>query len=294
MTIKSKLQLNGLITLVLILAVGVTLFVTSRQIRKEFEKQKIVEQIVSGVAEQRSLFIDYILYREDRPITQWYAKGRAILGLFALPIFKDPDDQKIIKELWDNFDSRIFLFANIVANYKHLKQVSTPNEITLVQEQDVRLRVQISVKAQEAVTNAFHLTEISRTKVITAQEWSGLVVLFFIFLLFVFALGAIYFINKTVIKPLVLLHEGTEVIAEGNLDYQVNGTGHDEVGQLARSFNEMAAKLKVSYSGLEQKVKERTKALEEKTTDLERMNKLMVGRELKMIELKKEIEKLKK
>ena len=40
-------------------------------------------------------------------------------------------------------------------------------------------------------------------------------------------------------------------------------------------------------------VEERTKELEEKVKELERFQGLMVGREIKMIGLKKEIEKLK-
>ncbi|MBW8334482.1 MAG: PAS domain S-box protein [Prolixibacteraceae bacterium] len=43
---------------------------------------------------------------------------------------------------------------------------------------------------------------------------------------------------------------------------------------------------------LEQKVKERTLELEQKNTDLERMNRLFIGRELRMIELKNEINDL--
>jgi hypothetical protein len=44
---------------------------------------------------------------------------------------------------------------------------------------------------------------------------------------------------------------------------------------------------------LEELVDERTKELEEKYAELERMNRLFVGRELRMVELKKEIEILK-
>lgn len=46
--------------------------------------------------------------------------------------------------------------------------------------------------------------------------------------------------------------------------------------------------------GLENKIAERTKELENKIKELEITNKTMVGRELKMIELKKEIECFKK
>jgi len=45
---------------------------------------------------------------------------------------------------------------------------------------------------------------------------------------------------------------------------------------------------------LEEQVKERTKELQEKVQELEKFQKIAVGRELKMIELKKEIERLKK
>ena len=51
--------------------------------------------------------------------------------------------------------------------------------------------------------------------------------------------------------------------------------------------------LKELAESLEIKIRERTKELQEKISELERFQRLAVGRELKMIELKKEIEKLK-
>ena len=52
--------------------------------------------------------------------------------------------------------------------------------------------------------------------------------------------------------------------------------------------------LKELTKGLEGNVKERTKELQGRVNELERFHNLTVGRELKMIELKKEIKKLKK
>jgi len=53
-------------------------------------------------------------------------------------------------------------------------------------------------------------------------------------------------------------------------------------------------KLSEYTRGLEDKVAERTRKLTEKMQEMERMNKIMVGREMKMIELKAELTKLKK
>jgi len=46
--------------------------------------------------------------------------------------------------------------------------------------------------------------------------------------------------------------------------------------------------------GLERKIKERTSELQERVNEMEGFHKVTVGRELKMIELKEEIERLKK
>jgi len=51
--------------------------------------------------------------------------------------------------------------------------------------------------------------------------------------------------------------------------------------------------LKELAVALDQRVKERTKDLQEKVKELEKFNRLAVGRELKMVGLKEEIKKLK-
>ncbi len=101
--------------------------------------------------------------------------------------------------------------------------------------------------------------------------------------------------------PIKKLHKGTELISQGNLDYKLKIKTGDEIEKLAESFNRMTESLKDYYSDLEKAVAERTKELEntknnlEKTNrGLEKFNKLMVGRELRMKELKKEIQELRK
>jgi len=51
-------------------------------------------------------------------------------------------------------------------------------------------------------------------------------------------------------------------------------------------------KLKESYDNLERIVQERTKELTEKNKDLETFNRAMVDREMRIIEIKKEVNRL--
>ena len=145
----------------------------------------------------------------------------------------------------------------------------------------------------------------------------NLVLITFITLIFIFIVSL--FFSQLVVNPIKKLHKGAEIIRKGNLDYKVDIRTGDEIEQLAKEFNRMAERLGQSKAALEEskavleikvaartkelkelaesleeQVKGRTKELQEKMKELERFNRLAVGRELKMIELKKEIERLKK
>ncbi len=109
------------------------------------------------------------------------------------------------------------------------------------------------------------------------------------------------FFSYRISEPIVQLTELTKKISAGKLDVETNIRTGDEIGALARSFESMAEEIKKSREklesytqDLEKQVKERTKELQENLDELKSMNRMMVDRELKMVELKKELEKYKK
>jgi signal transduction histidine kinase len=69
-------------------------------------------------------------------------------------------------------------------------------------------------------------------------------------------------VTQTITRPLRDLVRGTRRIARKDLSYQINVPSDDELGFLARSFNEMASELQNSYAALEDKVRERTRRLQ--------------------------------
>lgn len=75
-------------------------------------------------------------------------------------------------------------------------------------------------------------------------------------------------LTRILLKPIEKLASATEKITGGDLSQTVETHSRDEIGDLARAFNQMTLQLKDSRNGLEKKVEERTYQLEEKIREL--------------------------
>jgi len=107
-----------------------------------------------------------------------------------------------------------------------------------------------------------------------------------------FSIAAALWLSKRIIRPLLKLRDAVRHIGGGKLDVKIDISSVNEIGELAEDFNSMASRLRMYTGELEAEVSERTSELNQKVSELERMNKLMVGRELRMVELKEEIKRL--
>ena len=119
---------------------------------------------------------------------------------------------------------------------------------------------------------------------------------------------------RKIYYPIRKLIRGTTLLKQGKLGTRVHLKTSDEFEELADSFNKMAEeieddrlRMKEANTVLEikvrartrelqelndilkEKVKEKTQELQKKLQELERFNKLAVGREIKMIQLKNDL-----
>ena len=76
-------------------------------------------------------------------------------------------------------------------------------------------------------------------------------------------------LSEAVLRNINKLKEATIKMQKGDLSVIADVSSKDEIGELATSFNQMAAELKSYYGELEQKVAERTSEAEEAKTKLE-------------------------
>ena len=72
-------------------------------------------------------------------------------------------------------------------------------------------------------------------------------------------------ISRIITKPIDKLHKGTEIIAEGNLDYKVGTNAQDEIGQLSRAFDKMTESLMEVEAENKQAQKKMIEAIEIKS-----------------------------
>ncbi|MEY4723110.1 MAG: hypothetical protein RLZZ324_623 [Candidatus Parcubacteria bacterium] len=103
-----------------------------------------------------------------------------------------------------------------------------------------------------------------------------------------------FFFDLLIVVPLRKMMKGIMSLERVNFaaGIEVPVRSNDEIGMLASRFNSMAARLRESYEGLEKKVEERTAEISRNLVVIERLNKFMVGRELRMRELKDEVDRL--
>lgn len=106
-----------------------------------------------------------------------------------------------------------------------------------------------------------------------------------ILVILVFVAAALYaFLSYNFISPVVSLSEAVKNLAKGNFVETNESRRNDEIGYLARTFNEMSKNLEQLYLNLERKVNERTTDLKEANDHLQQ--EIMVRRKAET-ELKK-------
>lgn len=97
----------------------------------------------------------------------------------------------------------------------------------------------------------------AHASVIAGLKWTAAIVAGALLM----AVGASLMLARGMTLPIRRLRAGAERIGLGALDHRIAVTSDDELGDLGRRFNDMAARLETSHATLESRVAERTEQL---------------------------------
>jgi two-component system, NtrC family, nitrogen regulation sensor histidine kinase NtrY len=125
-----------------------------------------------------------------------------------------------------------------------------------------------TVRQVEASQQRYY--NLARERRVVRRTYMGLLLLLTMIVLFVTTWLAL-FLSKIVTRPLSALAEAMQEISRGRLDYRVDVSAADEIGDLVRSFNRMAEDLEHSRRQIEASSRELSAA----NTELEQRRRQM-------------------
>lgn len=109
---------------------------------------------------------------------------------------------------------------------------------------------EFSQTVQQVEASQQRYFELAHERRLVRRTYMGLLLLLTMMVLFVTTWLAL-FLSKLVTRPLAALAEATQEISRGRLDYRIDVTAADEMGDLVRSFNRMAEELEQSRKQIE-------------------------------------------
>jgi signal transduction histidine kinase len=283
MNIRKKLYFNALLPLALVVSIGAVLYVTSRNVLEVTAQERIAADLIKGVFELTTVADEYLLNHSERAQRQWNMKHQSLGQLLGDLRAKEQAEDAILGRLRSEHRGIRTTFSELTANYEKAAKnqqrqtVLTQNqaeltpvpvagkkpmssnpalqEVTaelerakreagLLRELDTRLVNQLLSKSQAMVSGGLQLARINQNKVTETEKNAALLIFAVVLLAGLGISGTSLLINRSVVRPIAQVKQGTEIVAKGNIDYRLGMRANDEIGDLARTFDQMLDNLK--------------------------------------------------
>ena len=152
------------------------------------------------------------------------------------------------------------------ARFRRMRQPFGDNDATYSIARKIGLGLSLIIGSGLAAMMALY-----RTADDTATASTVMLAYLLILVFLIVSIGAGWWIVRHIKNSVEELRAGTEMVARGDLGYRVAGQGRDELGLLARRFNQMVAQLEATTVSKEELEKAHD-ALSKRTEELTRSN----------------------
>jgi len=263
MKIATRLYLVLLLPLVLLAVVGAVLAWSSRVLDQEAQRENIMDQVTRGAGELNILAYEHLQNSSARTKQQWQRRHDTLVRLLGTVEFPAAADRVALVQARATLEELNHIFAELL----RVEDGATSATATSAKLKE-RLVGRLLAESQSLTTLAASLSHsCARAQVSARQRAFGLTTL----LIALTAAGVgvtAWLIRRSITQPIVHLRRGAERLASGHLDHKIGKLADNEIGELARSFDEMA-------EALRRQAEERDKALAALRLDEERLEALV-------------------
>jgi PAS domain S-box-containing protein len=251
MAIKDRLKLNTIVSLGAVALIILSLAWSYHEDSTATRKMDLVAEIRNVAFERIMLRDDYLLHAEERAKTQWHAKSETLRGLLDMADqrFTDRDDRDLLREARKDFDATFVSFSGFMERDKRKESGRTkgidPTETELM------LISQTFLKAYSMADSINRLYISAGQEAARVRKRSIATVFFFMIAGITVIIANSMFLARLLTRRIDALKTGIKIMGSGDLEYRIDAHGDDELSALARGSNEMAGKLKMSHTSVE-------------------------------------------
>ena len=266
MTIANRLKMNIILSagvvLIMIAAFGAA-FIIEGQARDQYV---LADNLMKEMSELNEVTDYYIRHPEERPKVQWKLKYADLME--TLKHLRQRQRRDILVDRMNrDLDEVRVLFNELVSTHERgepFSAGSNPDEALLTVKRE-QLADLIALRSRSIKGTASRIAADSLVKDSDIHRTEGAIFPVFAITMIVVAVWSSTRISRSIAGPIEKLRKSAEIFGTGNLDHRIGLTSDDEVGQLAREFDSMAASLKettASRDDLAKEVTERRRAEE--------------------------------
>jgi len=241
MRIKTQFLISIITFSIVLIIIGSSEALTQIQIAELNNQSVHTNEIQTGASDLNYISNNYFLYQDNSYITLWQTKFSTLSAEIAKLNSTNPQQQALVNTV--NYDmsnlNSVFLGATtFLSNAQRNDSVHISPEF---QTQWNRMAVQVQALAFDSQQLSQYIQEqANQATTISASLTVALLILLGAFFI------TIYFIAyRKTSRSITKLKDGISVIGSGNLDYTVEAGKKDEIAEISKSVNQMAANLKL-------------------------------------------------
>jgi PAS domain S-box-containing protein len=239
MTIASRLRINALITIGIVIVLGLMGVLAFKRQRESRERGMVAGEVLVQASELRSLSVDFLRHPEERSKQEFLRVQNALENTLSGTSLRQYS--RATARMLQNLSDVKFLFAELAASFANGGSALTQAGREILADEILARTNQISLDASRAL--ALNNAELERvTRQITILTTAIAAVLAMVVL---WSSRGLY---RAIAGPLQALHRGTDTVGAGNLAYRVGTASQDEIGQVSRSFDHMTEQLQHDMS----------------------------------------------
>ncbi len=213
-------------------------FVEFNSILKEFEEYISVNENLNDKEKLQGYIIDLKTQTNKNLSSSLYIRELSIY----LPI--DNELQLYVSTDKNKIDS-------VSVSKLNNESFRTGDPVYITSDKNQILKIISPISSSNEIAGTYEMSiSIPQTKLSHEEQIKIVILISFIGMIFL-VISLVYILRKIIVNPIIDFKNKSKMIARGNLDTHIDIKSKDEIGELARAFNDMVLSLKESVDKIE-------------------------------------------